>query len=88
MTKSKKGNSWEMASLDFHTKKEAFAISVGKEQGIWLGAILEKIAVSNLKTYTYQEIKTDYENSGFEDFELFWYSKPINSLREQGLLVL
>lgn len=87
-TKSKKGNSWEMASLDFHTKKEAFAISVGKEQGIWLGAILEKIAVSNLKTYTYQEIKTDYENSGFEDFELFWYSKPINSLREQGLLVL
>ena len=87
-TKSKKGNSWEMASLDFHTKKEAFAISVGKEQGIWLGAILEKIAVSNLKTYTYQEIKTDYENSGFEDFELFWYSKPINTLREQGLLVL
>lgn len=87
-TKSKKGNSWEMVSLDFHTKKEAFAISVGKEQGIWLGAILEKIAVSNLKTYTYQEIKTDYENSGFEDFELFWYSKPINSLREQGLLVL
>ena len=87
-TKSKKGNSWEMASLDFHTKKEAFAISVGKEQGIWLGAILEKIVVSNLKTFTYQEIKTDYENFGFEDFELFWYSKPINTLREQGLLVL
>jgi hypothetical protein len=24
----------------------------------------------------------------FEHFELFWYSKPINEMREQGLLVL
>lgn len=86
--KSKKGNSWEMASLDFHTKKEAFSITASKEQGIWLADMLTKIAVSNSKIYTYQEVKTDYENAGLDDFELFWQSRPVNSLREQGLLVL
>ncbi|WDO12874.1 radical SAM protein [Flavobacterium sp. WW92] len=86
--KSKKGNSWEMALLDFHTKKEAFSITASKEQGMWLADILAKIAVSNSKIYTYQEMKTDYENAGLDDFELFWQSRPVNSLREQGLLVL
>ena len=29
----------------------------------------------------------DFETH-FENFELFWYSKPINVLRDKGLLVL
>ena len=44
-----------------------------------VSAILLKITVSNTKTYTFQEVKLDFE-SHFEDFELFWFSKPINSL--------
>ena len=32
-------------------------------------------------------IKNDFETQ-LEDFELFWYSKPVNTLREFGLLVL
>lgn len=87
-TKSKKGNSWEMASLDFHSKKESFSVQTNKEQGIWLNEMLLRISVSNSKIYTYQEVKADYENSELEDFELFWNSRPINLLREQGLLVL
>ena len=86
-TKSKKGNSWEMMTLTFHDKKESFNIQTGKKEGEWLVQILEKISVSNSKTYSFQEIKADFENS-FEDFELFWYSKPVNVLREFGLLVL
>lgn len=86
-TKSKKGNSWEMMSLTFHDKKESFSIQTNKAEGEWLTEMLQKVAVSNAKVYTLQEIKTDFEKL-LEDFELFWYSKPVNSLREYGLLVL
>ena len=77
-----------MATLDFHSKKEQFDVQTSKEQGIWLQEILSKISVSNTKTYTFQEIKADYENAGLEDFELFWYGKQLKTLKESGLLVL
>ena len=86
-TKTKKGNSWEMMSLTFHDKKESFTIQINKEEGEWLVEKLLKMAVFNTKIYSFQEIKSDFETH-FEDFELFWYSKPINTLREFGLLVL
>lgn len=85
-TKSKKGNIWEMMTLNFHSKKETFSIQTNKKEGEWLVSILDKIAVSNEKTLTFQEIKADFENT-IEHFELFWYSKPIHTLREFGLLV-
>ena len=86
-TKSKKGNSWEMISLTFHDKKERFIIQTGKKEGEWLVQILEKLSVSQHKVYSFQEIKSDFETN-LEDFELFWYSKPVNTLREFGLLLL
>jgi hypothetical protein len=86
-TKSKKGSSWEMMTLTFHHKKESFTIQTNKDQGEWLKEILQKISVSSSKVFTLQEIKIDFEKQQ-EDFELFWYSKPVNSLREYGLLVL
>jgi hypothetical protein len=86
-TKSKKGNSWEMITLTFHDKKESFAIQTNKNEGEWLVEMLQKIAVSNAKIHTFQEVKTDFEKQ-LEDFELFWYSKPVKNLRDFGLLVL
>lgn len=86
-TKSKKGNSWEMMTLTFHDKKESFTIQTSKSEGEWLLEILQKVSVSNAQILSFQEIKLDFE-SHLEDFELFWYSKPINTLREFGLLVL
>ncbi|MFV5688232.1 B12-binding domain-containing radical SAM protein [Flavobacterium sp. ZT3R25] len=86
-TKSKKGNSWELMTLIFHDKKESFSIQTNKKEGEWLVEILQKISVSNTKIHTFQEIKTDFEKQ-LEDFELFWYSKPVKTLREFGLLVL
>ncbi|MBC7845474.1 MAG: radical SAM protein [Flavobacterium sp.] len=86
-TKSKKGNSWELMTLIFHDKKESFSIQTGKNEGEWLVQILEKISVSKSKTYSFKEIKSDFETN-LEDFELFWYSKPVNTLREFGLLIL
>ena len=85
-TKSKKGNSWEMMKMTFHDKKETFEIDIEREKGDWLLNILETISVHNDKKTTLSILKTDFEVL-FDDFELFWYSKPINILRNFGLLV-
>ncbi|WP_029272734.1 radical SAM protein [Flavobacterium sp. KJJ] len=86
-TKSKKGQTWEMMTFTFHDKKQSFNIQTNKNEGEWLVDILKKITISNTKNYTFQEVKADFETE-LNDFELFWYSKPINTLREFGLLVL
>jgi len=85
-TKSKKGNQWTMSSLTFQSKKETFNIKVSEEEGKWLVEILEKLSIRNLKTYTLQEVKDNYEAAGLEDFELFWDNKPINTMNKIGLL--
>ena len=86
-TKSKKGNSWEMIQMTFHNKRESFAIAVEKDKGYWLLSALESMVVFSQKKITFGILKSDFETQ-FEDFELFWYSKPITTLRENGLLVL
>lgn len=86
-TKSKKGNSWEMVSLTFHDKKESFTIQAGRAEGEWLVNLLNAISVTQTQTLTFRQIKADFETQ-HEDFELFWYSKPVNTLRDFGLLVL
>ena len=88
VTKSKKGNTWELASLTFVGKRESMDIKVDKEQGIWLAEMLQKVSVENAKTYTAQEVKDSYEAAGLEDFELFWDNKPVNGLYKVGLLRL
>ncbi len=85
--KSKKGNSWEMTKLTFHDKSESFEITLDKDKAQWVIKILETISVFNDYKLTFTQLKSDFENS-FEDFELFWYSKPINTLRKFGLLAL
>ena len=87
-TKNKKGRSFEMATLTFHDKKESFAVQVSQEQAQWLADFLDKAAISAKGITTYLQAKQSYEDSGLEDFELLWFSKPINTLREFGLLVL
>lgn len=87
-TKSKKGNSWEMMKMTFHDKRETFDITVEKEKGQWLETLLEKTAAKSDKKTNFQDMKSDFENNGLEDFELFWFSKPMQTVRENGLLVL
>lgn len=87
-TKSKKGNSWPMLSLEFHDRRSMMTVQVGEKEGEWLLKILEQVAVVSGKPMTFAQLKSDFENSGLEDFELFWFSKPMEKLKEAGLLVL
>lgn len=88
VTKSKKGNQWEEAVLQLESRRGSLTIRTDKEQGLWLAAMLDKLSATNIKTYTLQEVKADYEAAGLEDFELFWDNKPVNGLYKAGLLTV
>jgi hypothetical protein len=88
ITKSKKGNQWELAQLTFETRKNTITIKVDKDQGTWLHYLIPLLSVNNYRIMTLQEIKDNYNNAGLEDFELFWDNKPINQLYKAGLLQL
>ena len=87
-TKNKRGSQWEMAELKFYDIKSDRTIQLGKEQAAWLVNILSKINPENTEIYTFRKVKEDFESRLGQDFEPFWYSKTISTLRERGLLVL
>ena len=58
-----------------------------KDKGLWLLELLKLISLQN-KPQTFGQLKTNFENHFKDDFELFWYSKPIDVLRDSGLLIL
>ena len=76
-----------MMKLTFHNKTQTYDFSVNVEEGKWLVDTLEKISVYTDNKMTFSQLKSDFEQQ-FDDFELFWYSKPINTLRQLGLLTL
>ncbi|MCA1965764.1 MAG: radical SAM protein, partial [Flavobacterium sp.] len=86
-TKSKKGNSWEMMKLTFHNKTQSYDISLNAEEGKWLVKTLEEISFHINNKTTFSQLKSDFEQQ-FDDFELFWFSKPVQVLRNTSLLVL
>jgi hypothetical protein len=85
-TKSKKGNIWEMAELTFHEKTNAFSINLEKEKAEWLLETIEEISLQSDKAFTFNQLKAKYELT-LEDFELFWYSKPLQTLKENGIIL-
>ncbi len=87
-SKTKRGETWESALLTFYDQKENLSIKVEVPQGKWVVEILEKIAVNQEETWTFQQVQEHYEAEGLEDFDLFWYNKPFNKLGKLGLLVL
>jgi hypothetical protein len=87
-TKLKKGVSYENAVVTFITRDSNFQIIVSKSEGEWLQVLLELISVSHAKILTFQEIQAHYYGSNSDDFEPFWYGKQMDTLRENGLLLL
>ncbi|MEY3199927.1 MAG: hypothetical protein RJA13_1885, partial [Bacteroidota bacterium] len=87
-TKLKKGVSYENAGLTFVTRDSNFQIIVSKSEGEWLRVLLELISISHAKILTFQEIQAHYYLSNSDDFEPFWYGKQMDTLRENGLLLL
>jgi len=87
VTKTKRGSTWEQLQLTFQLTSKSLKVSMDKDKGTWFLKVLDKLFLQQEDFHTFAQLKSDYEDS-LEDFELFWYSKPINVLREHGLLVL
>ncbi|AUS04272.1 B12-binding domain-containing radical SAM protein [Pseudotamlana carrageenivorans] len=86
-SKTKKGNTYAYLKLSFHLKTDTIDITLNKNHGDWFTDIFGKLTPNNEQLLTLSELKKDFE-SHFDNFELFWFSKPIMTLRENGLLVL
>ncbi len=86
-TKTKKGTSWEMMQLDFHTKSSFESVQLEKNTGEWVLKTMEECSVYSQNHMSIAKIKADYE-SIFEDFEIFWFSKNMNLIKKNGLLVI
>ncbi len=85
-TKTKKGQilTTLLCTVAFiNTEKN---IVLPKQEGMWFVQLLNEISGST--NFTFGQLKESYTKAGFEDFDLFWYNKPINSLNAFGLFVL
>lgn len=85
-TDDKNGRILNLLRMDFHNKKETYSISLQREKGEWLVEHLGQMALLQQKT-TFHSVKESFEKN-FDDFDPFWYSKPIDSLRRHGLLLI
>lgn len=87
-TKSKKGIQWEMASLTFYSNTHNKEITFNKIEGEWLNKTLLKLTPEFEKITNWQNLKDNFEEETGQDFEPFWYSKQVKSLKNFGLLTL
>jgi hypothetical protein len=87
-TQSKKGFSREMAKLIFFNKRTTQEIQILKANADWFVEMLPQFSVFTNKQITLQQAKENYEAAGLEDFELFWDSKPMNTLWQSGLIMI
>ncbi len=86
-SKSKKGQTWQQLKMTFHNRQNATTLVLDKAKGEWLLIQLGQLVPTARKQVTLASLKADFETR-FEDFELFWFSKPLNQLKGMGLLVL
>lgn len=85
--KQKKGKVFENIIMSFETKSNSFSITLEKEKGDWLIEQLKNIHITSNQKITLAVWKNSFDEF-FSDFELFWYSKPIQKLKENALLSL
>ena len=86
-TKTKKGQTRHLLQLAFHTKTDCIELVLEKETGDWFLDKIETLTPTSEKQISFKQLKTDFEIH-FDDFEIFWYSKSVQKIKELGLLVL
>ena len=79
---------FEVANLNFHTLNDQVSIQIDFRYSEWFVASLDSLRPISTEVKTLQDLKKSFENSFNEDFEPFWYSKPLRLLRNHGLVVV
>lgn len=86
LTKTKKGLSRQVKQITFHLKTNIVKIELDQEKADWLIRILVENPIQNQRKITLQQLKDDFETH-FDDFEIFWFSKPIQQLKDNGIML-
>lgn len=84
--KTKKQYVYPYTKITVHLKTNIISIDLEQEQAEWLMKMFEENSPENPKKITLQQVKTNFEEN-FEDFELFWFSKPMQQLKENGVIL-
>lgn len=84
--KNKKKYSGAYTLLTFHLKTNIVKIDLEQDKAEWLMGVLEENSIENPKKLTAQQLKNQFEEN-FEDFELFWFSKPMQQLKDNGVIL-
>ena len=71
-------------TLTFHQNANSLEIKLNADLANWVLKQLDELKVS---PSTFGKMKKSFEQE-FDDFEIFWYSKPMNLLCDAGLLIL
>ncbi len=74
-------------ALTLHDKRESVVVAFPLAQGQWLASLLERIAFPQHEPMSFGQLREDYE-AQLTDFEAFWRSEEVETVREYGLLGL
>jgi radical SAM family protein len=84
---SKKGKDMELTQLTMHLKDNCVEVNLKTAEAQWFLKQIALLSIFNKEQCTLSQLKTDFESS-FDNFETFWYSEPITTLKESGLLIM
>jgi len=84
--KTKKKYNYTYTKITVHLKTNIVTVDFDELHGAWLIKIFSEYSVENMKKPTLQQLKSDFEEN-FENFELFWFSKPMQQLKENGVIL-
>ncbi|MCQ9639152.1 radical SAM protein [Chryseobacterium sp. WG14] len=84
--KTKKKYSGTYTLITFHLKTNIVKVELEQEKADWLLNVLHENSIESSKKITAQQLKNQFEEN-FEDFELFWFSKPMQQLKENGVIL-
>lgn len=76
-----------MCQLTMHLKDDCVEISLEQPKATWFLNQIEVLSIFNKEQRTMAQLKADFEID-FDDFEIFWYSKPIMTLKDTGILIM
>ena len=84
--KTKKKTIYPYTQITAHLKTNIIKVDLDQDHADWLINIFQENTIENPKLINIQQLKVSFEQN-FEDFELFWFSKPIQQLKENGVIL-
>ncbi len=84
--KIKKKYNYTYTKIIVHLKTNIVTVDFDEGHAEWLMKMFNEYSIENIKKPTLQQLKTDFDEN-FENFELFWFSKPMQQLKENGVIL-